>query len=122
MAWFAGAYGGVERISNLREMRGGCRPWASAIVVAAALGLAGCGDDDGLKPPPTTGGPVPEDVGLPADAEYVTTPEGGGVYVSESEAVVYGACENIDPHDDDIAGWLGIDPPPGFSNYGKVCL
>jgi len=88
--------------------------------VAAALLLSACGSDDSDSQTPQLE-PDPEDVGLPADAEPVATPEGERVYVSESTATVYGACSIIEPYEDDVAGWLGIDPPRGYSDFGVVC-
>jgi hypothetical protein len=96
--------------------------WCVAAIVA--LGVAACGDDDDQTP--TTAGSgaaalTAEELGAPADAEPVTTPEGDVVYVSESSATIYGACEDIEPHEDDLAGWLEMDPPRGYTDFGVAC-
>jgi hypothetical protein len=93
--------------------------WSVAAVCALSLALAACGDDS----EPTTAdlGVDPTELGMPADADPVTTPEGDTVYLSESRVTVYGACETIDPHKDDVSGWLGIDPPRTYSDFGVVC-
>jgi hypothetical protein len=51
--------------------RRGPFPFLGAVVVAAALVLAACGDDDGLRPPPSTPGVAAGSVG--------TTPRGTGL-------------------------------------------
>jgi hypothetical protein len=89
------------------------------VLLAVAL-LVSCGDDG--ETTPTTIGPDPEDLGLPPDAEQITTPEGDRVWLSESQGSVYGECSVIEPHEDDVAGWLEVDPPRGFTDYGVVCI
>jgi hypothetical protein len=95
--------------------------WRVALASAVMAGLLlSCSSDDSDDQTPSLS-PDPEDVGMPADAEPVTTPEGDRVYVSESAATVYGPCDIIEPHEDDIAAWLELDPPRGFSDFGVVC-
>jgi hypothetical protein len=94
------------------------------VAAIAALALAACGDDDDATPSTAANGAAAltaEELGAPVDAEAVTTPEGDVVYVSESSATVYGACEDIEPHEDDLAGWLEMDPPRGYADFGVAC-
>jgi hypothetical protein len=85
----------------------------AALFLCGSL-LGACSDDDDPAPRAATGE-------LPSDAEVVETPEGDHVYVSESQGMVYGACEVIEPHEDDISGWLDIRPPQGSSDFGFAC-
>jgi hypothetical protein len=95
--------------------------WSRVVATIAVVAVLGSCSSDDPESPTDSLTPDPEDVGMPADAESVETPEGERVYVSESTASVYGACSVLEPHEDDVAGWLGIDPPRGYSDYGVVC-
>jgi len=81
------------------------------------LVLAACSSTAGSTTP-TSG---PQTYGIPEGKGPITEHAvmGGTVYVYD--VAVYGPCDLLKPHEDNLAGWLGIDPPDGYADYGMVC-
>jgi len=83
------------------------------------LALAACSSTGGSSEPIHLDGP--QAYGVPADAGPVTEHAVLGGTVWQYRESLYGPCELLEPHEDDLAGWLGIPPPDGYGDFGMVC-
>jgi hypothetical protein len=92
------------------------RALLALVLVLPAAGAA-CGSDDAAITETAAGGP--EAFGAGPDATVVTTPEGDTVYVDGT--IVYGPCDLLRAHKDDLSAWLGLEPPANVLDFGYAC-
>jgi len=94
------------------------------VLLVAALALAGCGSDDEADDtePAVTVAEDDRPAEVPPEAEPVETAE-GLVWVWEDNAMVYGPCSILEPHEDDgtLHELVGRPAPEGTADFGFLC-